>query len=64
MLPLDENKRKMNYRIKLRNKRTNTTTWFNVKANDQKEAIREMMIILIRTNTGDTFEIRKVKKVI
>ncbi len=54
----------MIYRIKLRSKRTNTTTWFNVKANDQKEAIREMMIMLIRTNTGDTFEIRKVKKVI
>lgn len=54
----------MVYRIKLRNKRANTTTWFNVKANDQKQAIREMMIILIRTNTGDTFEIRKVKKVI
>lgn len=52
------------YRIKLRSKRTNTTTWFNVKANDKKEAIREMMIMLIRTNTGDTFEIRKVKKVI
>lgn len=54
----------MIYRIKLRNKRTNTTTWFGVKANDQKEAIRKMMIMLIRTNTGDTFEIRKVKKII
>ena len=54
----------MIYRIKLRNKRTNTTNWFGVKANNQKEAIRKMMIMLIRTNTGDTFEIRKVKKVI
>ena len=54
----------MGYRIKLRNKRTNTTTWFNVKANVKREAIREMMIILIRTNTVYTFEIRKVKKVI
>lgn len=54
----------MIYRIKLRNKRTNTTNLFGVKANNQKEAIRKMMIMLIRTNTGDTFEIRKVKKVI
>lgn len=54
----------MIYRAKLRSKRTNITTWFNVKANDQKEVIREMMIMLIQTNTGDTFEIRKVKKVI
>ena len=53
----------MIYRIKLRNKRTNTSIWFGVKANVQKEAIRKMMIMLIRTNTGDTFEIRKVKKV-
>ena len=54
----------MIYRIKLRSKRTNTSVWFGVKANDQKEAIRKMMIMLIRTNTGDTFEIRKVKKLI
>ena len=54
----------MIYRIKLRNKRINTTTWFGVKANDQKEAIRKMMIMLISTNTYDTFETRKVKKVI
>ena len=54
----------MIYRIKIRDKETNTTNWFGVKANNQKEAIRKMMIMLIRTNTGDTFEIRKVKKVI
>lgn len=54
----------MVYRIKLRSKRTNTTNWFGVKANNQKEAIRKMMIMLILTNTGDTFEIKKVKKVI
>lgn len=54
----------MFYKVKLRNKRSNTTIWFGVKANDQKEAIRKMMIMLISTNTGDTFEIRKVKKII
>lgn len=54
----------MIYRVKLRNKRTNTVNWFGVKANNQKEAVRKMMIMLIRTNTGDIFEIRKVKKII
>lgn len=54
----------MIYRIKLRNKRTNTTIWFGVKANDQKEAIRKMMIMLIRTNKYDTFKTRKVKNAI
>lgn len=53
----------MIYRIKLRNKETNATIWFGIKANDQKEAIRKMLAILIGTNSYDTFEIRKVKKV-
>jgi hypothetical protein len=54
----------MIYRIKLRNKRTNTTTWFGVKANDQKEVIRKAVATLIHSNIYDLYEIRKVKKVI
>lgn len=44
------------YEITLYDKVTDTT--------NQIEAIRKMMIMLILTNTGDTFEIKKVKKVI
>ena len=54
----------MIYRIKLRNKRTNTSIWFGVKANDQKEAIRKVIATLIYSNIYNLYEIRKVKKAI
>ena len=54
----------MIYRIKLRNKRTNKSTWINIIAYTKKDAARKAVAALIHSNIYDLFEIRKVKKVI
>ena len=54
----------MIYRIKLRNKRTNKSTWINIIAYTKRDAARKAIRLFIQCNFYSLFEIRKVKKVI
>lgn len=54
----------MIYRVKLRNKETNTSDWTNIIAYTKKDAKRKIIVAMIYSNVYDIFEIRKIKKVI
>ena len=54
----------MIYRVKLRNKRSNTSAWINVVASSKREAIRKAIHLFVQCGYFSLFEIRKVKKVI
>ena len=63
-MEIGKKENKMIYRVKLRNKRSNTSAWINVVVSSKREAIRKAIHLLVQCGSYSLFEIRKVKKVI